>query len=106
MAGIKPAMTNSDSVQARNALAKLFGVEPEHFALAVLGVEPQKSLLRIGALDRGAAASDLAKQTPTLVEMLACFSQNPPNNRKSVASAFESHLRLRSSFTRSPHADS
>ena len=86
--------------KAAAALAKLIGVEPEHLAAALLGVEPKKPFVGIGAFDHGAAAPDFAKQAPTLVEVPACLIQNPRDHRKSVASSVKSQFRLVPAFGR------
>ena len=52
------------------------------------------------ARSAAAAAPDFAKQAPTLVEVPACFIQNPPDHRKSVASSVKSQLRLVPAFGR------
>src|SRR3954468_12700765 len=79
---------------------QLPGVEPEHFAAAFFRIEPEKPKLRVGALQRLAAAADLAEQPPALGEMCPGLVDDPPDDVQAILAAIERHRRLVPAFRR------
>src|ERR1700733_1318844 len=52
---------SASASQARLALTQGRGIDPEHFRVRLLGIEPEKVGLGIGSLERGPASADFAQ---------------------------------------------
>src|SRR3979490_2241520 len=53
---------------------------PECFALRILSIEPQQRQLRVGGLERFAAAADLAQQSALRCEVRCGLVEDTPDN--------------------------
>src|SRR4030095_13756840 len=51
-------------ISVQDAGSEIGGGDPEHFALGILGVEPEQRQLRIGGLELWTATADLAIKPP------------------------------------------
>ena len=73
---------------------------PEHLALALLGVEPQEGQAREGGFELGAAAADLADQGAVLGEMPRRFGEDAAHQVEPVVARRQRHARLVPVFRR------
>src|SRR5262245_14209536 len=85
---------------AKSRPAKLRRVEPEHLAAAVLGVEPQEGLIRIGALQPFPATADLAQQAAPVGQVLAGLVNDASDQRQTIVTAGQRQTRLVAAFRR------
>ena len=73
---------------------------PEHFAVGILGIEPEQRQLRKGGLERRAAAADLAQQPALRRQMPAGLVEDAADDVEPVGAAVEGELRLGAAFAR------
>src|SRR2546425_1784498 len=74
--------------------------DPEHFALGILGVEPEQRQLRARRDQRGLATADLAQQPALRVQMRLGLGEDTPDDIDAVGAAVEGKFGLGAAFAR------
>src|SRR5262245_23833868 len=76
-------------ISAQPARSEVGRGDPEHFALGILGIEPEQRQLRERGLEIVAAAADFAEQSALRCKMRLGLGQDAPDDVEPVVAAVE-----------------
>src|SRR5262245_6335137 len=99
---VSPWPRNADSraISAQLGGLQIGSRDPEHFALGILGIEPEQRQLRKGGLEIVAAAADFAEQSALRRKVRLGLGQDAPDDVEPVGATVEGERRFNPAFGR------